>query len=588
MYNIASWNIRGMNQAPKQKEDRQVMLENDLCVCAILESHVSTSNLQALCTKVFRSWNWTSNSLLCDKGARIILGWNPDVVRVVVINSNDQVMHTCILFKGDKKELFCSFVYAHNHYIERRMLWEDLVKHMAYVRNRPWCVMGDFNVSLSANENSIGSSFVDRGMRDFQECVNDAELSDVNSVGLRFTWNQKPHESSGVLKKIDRIMANLGFYDLFIGSSAIFQPYRLSDHSPAVLRCPQLVSMLPRPFKIYNIVAQNSSLKGVVSAAWNVEVSGFWMYKIVKRLKILKKPLRKLLIDKGNIHTNVSNLRKALDEAQIALDSDPDNANLRQQEAVALNAFNDALLTEERFLNQKAKIDWLKYGDANSAYFHKMVPMAFIDHYTNFLGKEGDTTGLDSVNLFQRRLYDWRKGQVDIQKAYDTVDWSFLRDVLMGFGDVDSAWVIMNSLDEFKEASGLTTPISTTKILDSHDHLYFGCSFTSRIWVRMLYFVGIPNVPYNVEDIVELIISFSNQKTLQVISCKLVFAATCYIIWLERNARLFKKSTRTFDQIVNVIISNVRLKLLSCSIKKSSNDQVLLQAWKLPSSVIKP
>ncbi|GJR75216.1 reverse transcriptase zinc-binding domain-containing protein [Tanacetum coccineum] len=114
------------------------------------------------------------------------------------------------------------------------------------------------------------------------------------------------------------------------------------------------------------------------------------------------------------------------------------------------------------------------------------------------------------------------------------------------------------------------------QVPDSHDHLYFGCSFTSRIWVRMLDFMGIPNVPSNVEDIVELIISFSNQKTLQVISCKLVFAATCYIIWLERNARLFKKSTRTFDQIVNVIISNVRLKLLSCSIKKSSNDQVLL------------
>ncbi|GJX90379.1 zinc finger, CCHC-type containing protein [Tanacetum coccineum] len=28
----------------------------------------------------------------------------------------------------------------------------------------------------------------------------------------------------------------------------------------------------------------------------------------------------------------------------------------------------------------------------------------FIDHYTDFLGKEGDTTGLDSVNLFQRRI----------------------------------------------------------------------------------------------------------------------------------------------------------------------------------------
>ncbi|GJV54409.1 hypothetical protein Tco_1450150 [Tanacetum coccineum] len=31
------------------------------------------------------------------------------------------------------------------------------------------------------------------------------------------------------------------------------------------------------------------------------------------------------------------------------------------------------VLMEERFLRQKAKVDWLRDGDANSAYFYKLV-----------------------------------------------------------------------------------------------------------------------------------------------------------------------------------------------------------------------
>ncbi|GKE05500.1 RNA-directed DNA polymerase, eukaryota, reverse transcriptase zinc-binding domain protein [Tanacetum coccineum] len=114
MCSLASWNIRVMNQGPKQKEVRQVIFENNLCLCAILESHVVKSNLQDLCSKVFKNWNWTSNGFSCDKGSRIILGWNPDIINVVVIAFDAQVMHTCVYFKADKKKVFCSFVYAHN------------------------------------------------------------------------------------------------------------------------------------------------------------------------------------------------------------------------------------------------------------------------------------------------------------------------------------------------------------------------------------------------------------------------------------------------------------------------------------------
>ncbi|GKG01611.1 hypothetical protein Tco_0306316, partial [Tanacetum coccineum] len=82
--------------------------------------------------------------------------------------------------------------------------------------------------------------------------------------------------------------------------------------------------------------------------------------------------LRNMLHD-GNIHNRVVNLHLELDEVQKALDRDPSSTNLREEEAVYLAAFTHAKLDEQRFLKQKAIIDWLHEGDSNTTYFHRLV-----------------------------------------------------------------------------------------------------------------------------------------------------------------------------------------------------------------------
>ncbi|PWA84135.1 RNA-directed DNA polymerase, eukaryota, Reverse transcriptase zinc-binding domain protein [Artemisia annua] len=225
----------------------------------------------------------------------------------------DQVIHTCIRFKIDKRELFCSFVYAHNRYIQRRPLWRNLIIHKHYVRDRPGCLLGDFNSALNLEDRVEGTSVIDIAMREFKECVEEIEVFDVNRSGLQFTWNQKPRGTDGKLKKIDRIMANLACMDGFVGVHAIFQPYRISDHAPAILTIPTSHKFTPRPFKFYNILVQNSQFKVKVKESWEMDVSGFHMYKVVSKLKSLKKPLRKLLYNEGNIHDKVVKLRHELD-----------------------------------------------------------------------------------------------------------------------------------------------------------------------------------------------------------------------------------------------------------------------------------
>ncbi|GJZ99183.1 hypothetical protein Tco_0671734 [Tanacetum coccineum] len=107
MYSITSWNIRGLNRTPKQTDN-----ENNLNVCAILESHVDIGKLDQRAL----------NGSFCAKGSRIILCWNEDVVDAMVLSRTSQAMHTKVMLKADRKALIiCTFVYASNSYVRR---WE--------------------------------------------------------------------------------------------------------------------------------------------------------------------------------------------------------------------------------------------------------------------------------------------------------------------------------------------------------------------------------------------------------------------------------------------------------------------------------
>ncbi|GJS30643.1 sugar transport protein 13, partial [Tanacetum coccineum] len=337
------------------------------------ESHVADSNLHKMCSLVFRHWDWSSNGAWCNKGTRIILGWNHNDVDIMVVTQDDQAVHARVWLKLEKKEVFCSFIYAHNRYNQRRSLWKGLSHHKLYVRDRPWCLLGDFNSTLYLDETTTGTSRIDIAMREFKECVDDIEVMDVQNSGLQFTWSQKPKGYDGILKKLDRIMSNQEFLTSFVGAHAIFKPYRISDHSPSILSIPLSVKSKPKPFKFYNIITKHERFLNIVKDSWCNNVSGFFMYRIVKKLKTMKKPLRKLLYEKGNLHDNVIHLRSYLDQIQTLIDKDPFNSILREKEADCVVEFNQAVLLEERFLKQKAKIHWLKEGDSNSAYFHKAV-----------------------------------------------------------------------------------------------------------------------------------------------------------------------------------------------------------------------
>lgn len=97
------------------------------------------------------------------------------------------------------------------------------------------------------------------------------------------------------------------------------------------------------------------------------------MYQVMKKIKLLKEPIRDLMWQQGNLHDRVVSLRKELDRIQLALDKDISNSKLRELASTALKEYNMAALEEEKFLIQKSKVNWLREGDRNSEYFHRII-----------------------------------------------------------------------------------------------------------------------------------------------------------------------------------------------------------------------
>ena len=108
-----------------------------------------------------------------------------------------------------------------------------------------------------------------------------------------------------------------------------------------------------------------------------------------------------------------------------------------------------------------------------------------------------------------------------------------------------------------------------------------------QVWDHVKIMTGVPSMPSSLDLIVDYRIPWSKRRSVRCVISKLVFAAACYFIWQERNNRLFKNQKRSEAQVIEVIKSTVRLKLLSCTFKRAKNVESLMELWKLPSSLIR-
>lgn len=73
MDKIAFWNVRVFNQPSKCKEVAKLILDNQIGLCALIETHVAKGRVKNVFDMLFRNWDRFSNSNYCQKGCRIMV-----------------------------------------------------------------------------------------------------------------------------------------------------------------------------------------------------------------------------------------------------------------------------------------------------------------------------------------------------------------------------------------------------------------------------------------------------------------------------------------------------------------------------------
>ncbi|KAJ9561457.1 hypothetical protein OSB04_006617 [Centaurea solstitialis] len=344
-------------------------------------------------------------------GTGIILSWNSREVDIMALETTNQFMHCEVKIRKSGVGFFALFVYGANREGDRAALRSGLRKFKAILGAKPWTILGDINAMLFPHDALGGCSTRNAAMASFFSCIEDIEVFDARYSGIQFTWCQKPADEGGLKRKLDRVLVNSEFVALYPDSGARFFPWGISDHSPAMLSFKADFRLWGVPFKFDNFLTDHPLFSQTVAVAWSMQIEGTFMYRVTQKLKELKNPLRKLRGTYGNLAKRSADLKHELEVAQLACDLDSYCVDLREDLAALRVAYINACKDQESALQQRAKVKWMRDGDANTKFFNHVVREkrhlnqvhsiaradgtyvydeevldAFVDHFKSFMG----------------------------------------------------------------------------------------------------------------------------------------------------------------------------------------------------------
>ncbi|CAL1377657.1 unnamed protein product [Linum trigynum] len=115
----------------------------------------------------------------------IWLLWDSSIVHIVEAGRSSQFL--LVRGKIGATEWYFTTVYGSPTLVQHGALWDSL-RDIATNMSNPWLLCGDFNSLLHASEKFGAVDFDASCVREFQDCLLDTRLIDLQFTGPLFTW----------------------------------------------------------------------------------------------------------------------------------------------------------------------------------------------------------------------------------------------------------------------------------------------------------------------------------------------------------------------------------------------------------------
>ncbi|KAA3479140.1 Retrovirus-related Pol polyprotein LINE-1 [Gossypium australe] len=197
-------------------------------------------------------------------------------------------------------------------------------------------------VPLSDSISKLAKSVSILKKTDSDASVSESGKADLRFIGPHYTWQR-----ANTSERLDRALANDDWISVFPHSLVYHLPRIKSDHRPIILKTnPELNVPRGRPFCFLAGWTKHANFKDLVS----------------KQLEIPRSTY-------GYIGTQKKQLLKSLGTIQKVLDQS-NSRRLTNLEMEVRDELESVLNHEELLWRQKARCDWLQFGDRNTKFFH--------------------------------------------------------------------------------------------------------------------------------------------------------------------------------------------------------------------------
>ncbi|XP_074300104.1 uncharacterized protein LOC141631314 [Silene latifolia] len=375
-----------MNNPAKQLDIRKFLFQNKVGLFGLVETKIKSNNFSTVLNILGQSWQGINNNSH-HPGGRIWIIWQPQVFQAQCIDSSSQHITIEVTETVSGDHFWYTVVYGSNDEAVRCDLW-DILKETKIKCQGAWCICGDFNNVLNFHER-IGRDVLWNEIRDFRDCVDYCEVQDISAHGAFFTWTNKQDPSSRVFSRIDRMMVNRDWYDMYPESNAYFMAEGIYDHNPCVCYRRMTDVRKKTQFKYFNMWSMAPEFKTIVNHEWNKQIRGTKMYSVVTKLKSLKKPLKALNRQRfSDVERATEVAKQTLIDIQEKMHLNPHNQTVLQDEQAAASSYKMLAEAQFRYLKQKAKTEW--HGITHTD--NQDIEGAFLDYYQDLLGTHTNTS----------------------------------------------------------------------------------------------------------------------------------------------------------------------------------------------------